>query len=357
MNRWWGWRPLIAVSACALVLLSLAACSVFFDGVDAPRPPTRRLRRDLLLEIEQLKRDLLEAKAREAAAQKAATRAEERPPLPVEGAKGWQEAAEMLPKDQAGHVDWMAALKAGVIAPRQAFDPKAPEQPVLDLDVEFASSPTKLFKATYPHNPHTRWLACGNCHPGIFPLKKGAQPIVMTMAKIKAGQYCGVCHGRVAFGIEGECGRCHTGAPAKAQWRPPEEPRKPIEAARGWVEASKLIPVTAGMPDWAKALAEEVIAPRPGVDPQAVEQPVFPLEVELVPADNPLFKVVFPHQTHTALLACGNCHPAIFQMAKGADPITMTKIYAGEYCGRCHGKVAFAVPTGCPRCHPAMGGQ
>jgi len=38
------------------------------------------------------------------------------------------------------------------------------------------------------------------------------------------------------------------------------------------------------------------------------------------------------------------------------DKITMAKIFAGEFCGRCHGKVAFNVPTGCPRCHPALGG-
>jgi c(7)-type cytochrome triheme protein len=110
------------------------------------------------------------------------------------------------------------------------------------------------------------------------------------------------------------------------------------------------------MPDWAKALTGDVIAPRPGIDPKAEEQPVFPLDVELVPADNPLFNVVFPHETHTALLACTTCHPAIFQMAKGADPITMGNIYAGQYCGVCHGKVAFAVPTGCPRCHRALAG-
>jgi c(7)-type cytochrome triheme protein len=99
-----------------------------------------------------------------------------------------------------------------------------------------------------------------------------------------------------------------------------------------------------------------VIAPRNGADDKAEEQPVFPLDVALVPAGNAAFKAVFPHGAHTAVLSCATCHPAIFQMAAGADPITMAKIYAGEYCGRCHGKVAFLPATACGRCHPVMAG-
>ena len=38
----------------------------------------------------------------------------------------------------------------------------------------------------------------------------------------------------------------------------------------------------------------------------------------------------------------------------GADPITMKGIKSGEFCGRCHGPVAFGT-TGddCDRCHPS----
>ncbi len=351
-----------------LAALALAGCSaqtrqkllpVFFDGVPkegepTPPPPTRRVRRDLLREIEDLKRQL--AEAREAGkARKEGALPEEAPPLPVEQAKTWEEAAKLLPKDAAGRADWVQALKTGTVAPRPGLEPKAPEQAVLELDVDLASSPSKLFSVTFPHSAHTRWLTCGNCHPAIFPLKRQAAPTVVTMAKIQAGQYCGACHGRVAFGAEGRCARCHTKIPATAGWRPSEEPRKPIERATSWDEAAKLLPVTGGVPDWAKALAEGILAPRPGLDPKATEEPPFPLDVELVPADNPALKVVFPHGAHTAWVACTNCHPGIFQMAKGVDPITMEKIYAGEYCGACHGKVAFPI-TACGRCHPAMAG-
>ena len=109
-----------------------------------------------------------------------------------------------------------------------------------------------------------------------------------------------------------------------------------------------------GGTDWVLALNEKLIEPKPGLDPKAEDEPVLDLDVELVPKAAPDFKATYPHKIHTQLLACANCHPGIFQMEKGADPITMEKIFAGEYCGRCHGKVAFDVATGCPRCHLGM---
>lgn len=359
-------RTIVAV-AC-LAITTLAGCSaetsqrilpIFFDGVTGgpsgtPPPPTHRVRRDLLQEIEDLKRQVQETqqalKAREAP-----EAAEEARP-PAEKVQTYEEAEGLLPKDAAGRVDWMQALNSSAIRPQPGITSKTPEQAVLDLDVDLAASGNALFLATYPHRSHTQLLACGNCHPAIFPLSRKATPSVITMAKIRAGEQCGVCHGKVAFSVEKTCARCHTKTPQRTDWHPSEEPRKPIEQAASWESAARLLPVTGGMPDWAKALTGEVIAPRPGIDPKAEEQPVFPLDVELVPADNRLFKVVFPHGTHTALLACTTCHSGIFQMAKGADPITMATIYAGQYCGVCHGKVAFAVPTGCPRCHPALAG-
>ena len=103
--------------------------------------------------------------------------------------------------------------------------------------------------------------------------------------------------------------------------------------------------------DWNEALAGQDSQPRSGLEPHIPDQPAFDLELEMTPKGQPLLKVVFPHKTHTKWLSCDNCHTEIFKMRRGANPITMAKIYAGEYCGRCHGKVSFAIPTGCPRCH------
>ena len=346
-----------------LAALLLAACSekmrsTFFDGVEkGPPPPTHKVHRDLLREIGDLERELEKTQQALENARKARGTGEEKAAVPAEQVKTWAEVVELLPKDYAGQVDWVQALAAGSIAPRPGIDANTPVQAVFDFDVKFADSSSEMFHVAYSHAAHTAVLSCATCHPAIFPLKRGAKPPVVTMAKLKAGKYCGVCHGKVAFGVDQACARCHQGSPNQGDWRPSEAPRTPIERARSWKEAERLLPATPVGPDWAKALVDGVIAPRAGIDPKAPDQAVFPVDVELVPAANPAFKVVYPHAAHTAVLSCATCHPAIFQMKKGANPIDMAKIMAGEYCGRCHGKVAFAVPTGCGRCHPVLAGQ
>ncbi len=142
----------------------------------------------------------------------------------------------------------------------------------------------------------------------------------------------------------------------KAPPPPPAETRPASESLKSWEEVVKALPASpTGGVDWVKALASGVIAPRPSIRPGGAPQPVLPLDVELVPSVGPMFGVVFPHVTHTALLSCTNCHPGLFQMQKGATPISMAAITEGRSCGVCHGKVAFPT-TACLRCHPKMGG-
>ena len=111
-----------------------------------------------------------------------------------------------------------------------------------------------------------------------------------------------------------------------------------------------------GQPDMVKALNEKLIQPRPGIREDVKDQAPFSMDVVLEPKGMPAMKAVFSHKAHTQWLGCPNCHPGIFKMKKGSDPITMATIFAGKYCGACHGKVAFAVPTGCARCHKGMAG-
>jgi c(7)-type cytochrome triheme protein len=138
---------------------------------------------------------------------------------------------------------------------------------------------------------------------------------------------------------------------------PPSIKAQPLEEkpATNWLALLGQLPkAESGDTDWVQALELKLIDPRPGLDASVEDEPVLDLDVELVPQGMPEFKVVFPHRAHTQFLACGNCHTAIFQMQAGADPITMEKVLGGEYCGRCHGKVAFEPTTSCPRCHIAM---
>jgi len=207
-------RTILAMSGC-LVALLLTGCSAetrqwilttFFDGADTPPPPTRRVRQDLLREIEELKRQVAEAR-RGLAETQIGMRKEEEAPLPAEQAKTWPELAALLPKDVTGQVDWFQALKAKAIAPRPGIEPRAVAQPILPITVERVPKGHAIFKVLFPHEAHTTWLGCENCHPALFQMRRGDTP--MSMAKIFQGELCGACHGKVAFNIMAGCPRCH----------------------------------------------------------------------------------------------------------------------------------------------------
>lgn len=343
--------------ATVIVVMQVAACSpsLLLDGVDEPPPPpTRKVRRNLEQEIRALQQELDTTKLQLEQARQGSQEDSQSEQPPVELAATWEEAAELLPTDYTGQTDWMLAMMSGAIAPRPGVESDAPEQAVFDFDVRFADSPDPMNHVSYGHASHTQWLSCDNCHPAIFPLERGAEPPTITMHDIQEGQYCGACHGTVAFAADNACARCHQEAPVQAEWRPSEAPRTPMEAARTWEEAERLLPVTGGLPDWAKALAEGVIDPRAGIDPDTPHQQVLPFDVEMIPEATPAFKAVFAHEPHTSVLSCATCHPGIFTMRAGSNDISMAKIYAGEYCGACHGKVAFDINTGCGRCHAAL---
>ena len=63
--------------------------------------------------------------------------------------------------------------------------------------------------------------------------------------------------------------------------------------------------------------------------------------------------VVFPHWLHRIRFKCSSCHPHVFEMKAGANPITMDALRAGEFCARCHnGQIAWEVGfTTCVNCH------
>ena len=107
-----------------------------------------------------------------------------------------------------------------------------------------------------------------------------------------------------------------------------------------------------GLIDWATAIKEKKVKPLDSLDPKA--KPTPPLDLDVVVFTKSQFQddVIFPHFVHTLWLSCVNCHPGIFPMnAKLANKMmTMPKIAAGEFCGRCHNRVAFPL-TDCLRCH------
>ena len=103
--------------------------------------------------------------------------------------------------------------------------------------------------------------------------------------------------------------------------------------------------------DWNRALIDQVIAPRPGIDVETPEIKVIDLDVTLSTSGKPERMVIFSHASHGQWLACSNCHPAIFAKEEGNAKITMDLIDEGKYCGVCHDKVALAMPANCKGCH------
>lgn len=124
----------------------------------------------------------------------------------------YEEAVAGLPMDANGFPDWMAALRSGKIKPRASIS-GADGMDLLDLDVIMKNTRDMPW-VRFPHRSHTLWLGCNSCHPQPFAAKAGTAEI--RMADIFRGQYCGMCHDRVAFVTFFSCARCHSVAPAGA---------------------------------------------------------------------------------------------------------------------------------------------
>jgi c(7)-type cytochrome triheme protein len=104
-----------------------------------------------------------------------------------------------------GRVDWMEALDSGEIEPKSGLHSDEPMQ-VIDLDIIMQDT-GEMPWVKFPHTPHTKWLACSNCHPNPFPYRQGI--VKFNMNDVLTGKYCGLCHGKVAFSPM-ICDNCHS---------------------------------------------------------------------------------------------------------------------------------------------------
>ena len=110
---------------------------------------------------------------------------------------------------------------------------------------------------------------------------------------------------------------------------------------------------TYGFVDWARSIREGLIAPKdflPTADKPPEKDPDFDKDILIRAKAVFMPDVLFPHAIHNTWLKCSVCHPKIFEMKAGATPITMTGIWKGKFCGRCHDRVAFPIRN-CFKCH------
>ncbi len=107
-----------------------------------------------------------------------------------------------------------------------------------------------------------------------------------------------------------------------------------------------------GYVDWAKALRQGLVTPRDSIEEKYSLDKAAPSPGDIVIRVNSpsISDVLFAHDTHNEVLDCKSCHPSIFRKEAGTTNIRKAAILEGEYCGRCHGKVAFPL-SNCSRCH------
>jgi c(7)-type cytochrome triheme protein len=116
-----------------------------------------------------------------------------------------------MPRNSSGNgIDWEAAEGSGRIKPIDFLEGVSIQRPRLKAQKDFVINEMGTGKdaVVFSHKKHAVWNGCEVCHPDIFPIKKGAAKY--TMHEIERGEYCGVCHDKVAFPIL-DCKRCHKG--------------------------------------------------------------------------------------------------------------------------------------------------
>lgn len=123
--------------------------------------------------------------------------------------KEFAEFVKDLPFAPFGNgIDWSATLRQGIINPINAIG----STPSIKLAAKL-KQPLKLGTASprsdvdFSHQDHFDELDCSNCHPDIFNIKKKSTED-FTMDSNIYGNFCGVCHMRVAFPMN-DCKRCH----------------------------------------------------------------------------------------------------------------------------------------------------
>jgi c(7)-type cytochrome triheme protein len=100
--------------------------------------------------------------------------------------------------------------------------------------------------------------------------------------------------------------------------------------------------------NWVRTLDKGYIDPRVNLHSNTKEKVLY---LDVIRRDTGEMNWVrFPHRQHTEWLDCTNCHEWLFKSKAGATKFSMYDILKGEFCGRCHGAVAFPL-TQCNRCH------
>jgi len=121
--------------------------------------------------------------------------------------------ARKKPRDGGELIDWLEAERLAFDPPADFVEGVSLHAGRLKIDRNFSITigGTWLGDVAFSHEQHARWNGCEGCHPEVFPnTSRGAA--AYRMKDIVAGNFCGVCHDKVAFPLA-RCLRCHRTQP------------------------------------------------------------------------------------------------------------------------------------------------
>ena len=196
-----------------------------------------------------------------------------------------------------------------------------------------------------------------------FSDRKDAAPVVFSHWVHRSKFTCRLCHVDIGFAMQAGttsireednrkgfyCGACHNGKIAFASTVFAQPPQHADFSA-----------FTAGFPkgrfgnniDWEAAELGGKIKlidtlPEISVKRRPLDVPKdYSIEAKMAG----LPEIIFSHKKHAVWNGCELCHPDIYAVKTGATKYTMEDVFAGKFCGACHGSVAFPA-IDCQRCH------
>lgn len=242
---------------------------------------------------------------------------------------------------------------------------KVLEQDYGNVIISVNSTKAGVNPVLFEHWVHRRKFTCRVCHVDIGFSMKANEGGIRAVDNMK-GYYCGACHnGKSSFGGDKvfaacsdkftkddmkRCIRCHSQDKVVLEKEARREQRE--IAFRTFADTMPKERGGNGI-NWEKAEesgAIKLIDYVEGVSTKRapmVNQKDFSIgaNVEGVP------EIIFSHKKHTVWNGCELCHPDIFVGVKrGSEKYSMIDLFAGKYCGACHGNVAFP-QSDCRRCH------
>jgi len=207
----------------------------------------------------------------------------------------------------------------------------------------------RIRPVVFQHWLHRARYTCRLCHVDIgFAMMAGGTEI--TEEDNRNGMYCGVCHdGETAFAwIEEKdgkkvenCDRCHSY-------------RKKVKMKNNFYAFKKKMPrgrYGNGI-DWLKAEQQKKLKLIDYIEGVSIARQKLrqPPDIEISARETGMPDIIFSHRKHAVWSGCELCHPEIFGVNRGETKYNMQDIFDGQFCGACHGKVAFP-NADCQGCH------